>query len=100
MEVIFCHAIEARRNFPGRKNEKKREEDMAYCMFGIFDVQMPLIYSEARNKAMARLQREIREAGRSEESAADNMSPRRFRTPTNTRGTGPSSMRNTMPLEA
>ncbi|KAH7016535.1 P-loop containing nucleoside triphosphate hydrolase protein, partial [Microdochium trichocladiopsis] len=37
----------------------KRPEDLAYCMFGIFDVHMPLIYSEGQEKAFLRLRREI-----------------------------------------
>jgi hypothetical protein len=37
----------------------KRREDAAYCMLGIFDVQMPLIYGEGRDKAFTRLRREI-----------------------------------------
>ncbi|RSL41511.1 hypothetical protein CEP53_012712 [Fusarium sp. AF-6] len=35
-----------------------RPEDMAYCLMGIFDVNMPLIYGEGRN-AFIRLQEEI-----------------------------------------
>ena len=35
-----------------------REEDIAYCLLGIFDVNMPLIYGEGR-KAFLRLQEEI-----------------------------------------
>ncbi len=35
-----------------------RLEDMAYCLLGIFDVNMPLIYGEGR-KAFLRLQQEI-----------------------------------------
>ncbi|KAJ3460799.1 hypothetical protein MRS44_011666 [Fusarium solani] len=35
-----------------------RTEDMAYCLIGIFDVNMPLIYGEGRN-AFIRLQEEI-----------------------------------------
>lgn len=41
------------------KRTTKRPEDLAYCMFGIFDVQMPPIYSEGKEKAMLRLKREI-----------------------------------------
>ena len=36
-----------------------REEDMAYCLFGIFDVNMPLIYGEGRQNPFWRLQEEI-----------------------------------------
>ncbi|KIW10635.1 hypothetical protein PV08_11599 [Exophiala spinifera] len=38
--------------------ETTRIEDMAYCLLGIFDVNMPLIYGE-EEKAFARLQEEI-----------------------------------------
>lgn len=40
----------------GRKT--KRPEDIAYCLLGIFDINMPLIYGE-REKAFRRLQEEI-----------------------------------------
>jgi len=40
------------------KRETTRSEDMAYCMLGIFDVNMPLLYGE-RRKAFLRLQLEI-----------------------------------------
>ncbi|CAG9991767.1 unnamed protein product [Clonostachys byssicola] len=36
----------------------KREEDMAYCLLGIFDINMPLLYGEGK-KAFIRLQQEI-----------------------------------------
>ena len=35
-----------------------REEDLAYCMLGIFEINMPLLYGEGR-KAFIRLQEEI-----------------------------------------
>jgi Heterokaryon incompatibility protein (HET) len=35
-----------------------REEDMAYCLMGLFDVHMPLLYGEGK-KAFVRLQEEI-----------------------------------------
>jgi hypothetical protein len=41
------------------KRETKRKEDMAYCMLGIFDIHMPLIYGEGREKAFIRLRKEI-----------------------------------------
>jgi hypothetical protein len=37
----------------------KREEDMAYCLLGIVDVFMPLIYGEGREHAFVRLRQEI-----------------------------------------
>ncbi|KAI4219834.1 MAG: hypothetical protein L6R40_008710, partial [Gallowayella cf. fulva] len=40
------------------KRQTTRIEDMAYCLLGIFDVNMPLLYGEGR-KAFKRLQHEI-----------------------------------------
>ncbi|TVY70158.1 Vegetative incompatibility protein HET-E-1 [Fusarium oxysporum f. sp. cubense] len=40
------------------KRETTRIEDMAYCLLGIFDVNMPLIYGEGK-KSFIRLQMEI-----------------------------------------
>ncbi|KAI0451347.1 hypothetical protein F5B21DRAFT_487237 [Xylaria acuta] len=39
--------------------ETTRPEDIAYSLLGIFDVQMPLIYGEGREKALKRLREEI-----------------------------------------
>jgi Heterokaryon incompatibility protein (HET) len=36
-----------------------RPEDMAYCLMGIFDVNMPMLYGEGGQKAFLRLQEEI-----------------------------------------
>ncbi|KAF4637556.1 hypothetical protein G7Y89_g525 [Cudoniella acicularis] len=36
-----------------------REEDIVYCLLGLFEVNMPLIYGEGESKAFARLQKEI-----------------------------------------
>ena len=44
------------------RRETKREEDAAYSLLGIFDVHMPLIYGEGREKAFNRLQKEFRES--------------------------------------
>jgi hypothetical protein len=38
-----------------------REEDKAYSMLGIFNIQMPLLYGEGEEKALKRLRREIGE---------------------------------------
>jgi hypothetical protein len=43
------------------KRTTTREEDNAYCLLGIFDVYMPLIYGEGKKKALTRLNREIGE---------------------------------------
>ncbi|TVY31662.1 Vegetative incompatibility protein [Lachnellula occidentalis] len=39
--------------------QTKREEDMAYSLLGIFDVQIPLIYGEGATEAFKRLQQEL-----------------------------------------
>jgi hypothetical protein len=36
-----------------------RQEDMAYCLLGIFDINMPLLYGEGGERAFLRLQDEI-----------------------------------------
>lgn len=41
------------------RRQTSREEDMAYCLLGLFDVNMPLIYGEGAKKAFQRLQIEI-----------------------------------------
>ncbi|KAK4233234.1 heterokaryon incompatibility protein-domain-containing protein [Achaetomium macrosporum] len=41
-----------------RHRQTTRKEDMAYCLMGLFDVNMPLLYGEG-TKAYARLQQEI-----------------------------------------
>jgi hypothetical protein len=43
------------------KRETTRSEDIAYCLLGIFDVNMPLLYGEGK-KAFIRLQEEIMKA--------------------------------------
>ncbi len=40
------------------KRQTTREEDKAYCLLGIFDIHMPLIYGEGK-KALIRLNKEI-----------------------------------------
>jgi hypothetical protein len=42
----------------GAKRNTARKEDGAYCLLGIFDIYMPLIYGE-REQAFSRLRREI-----------------------------------------
>ncbi|RQM05141.1 hypothetical protein DH86_00003147 [Scytalidium sp. 3C] len=45
------------------KNRKtKREEDGAYALLGIFNIHLPLIYGEGRERAMFRLYKEIKES--------------------------------------
>ncbi|RDW89526.1 hypothetical protein BP6252_01558 [Coleophoma cylindrospora] len=42
-----------------KDRQTKRKEDEAYSLFGIFDIQLPLLYGEGRDKAFKRLQEEI-----------------------------------------
>jgi hypothetical protein len=52
--------ISAEQRFDWAKDRRtKREEDEAYSLLGIFDVQMPLIYGEGRSKAMKRLKEHV-----------------------------------------
>jgi hypothetical protein len=44
------------------RRETTEEEDKAYCLLGIFDVNMPLIYGEREANAMRRLLKEIDES--------------------------------------
>lgn len=39
--------------------ETTRPEDVAYCLLGLFGVNMPLLYGEGSTKAFIRLQKEI-----------------------------------------
>ncbi len=41
------------------RRETTRSEDMAYCLMGLFDVNMPMLYGEGGEKAFIRLQEEI-----------------------------------------
>ena len=49
------------------KRQTSRVEDMAYCLLGIFDLTMPLLYGEGNN-AFKRLQHVIIAAGSDDES--------------------------------
>ncbi|KAF2756488.1 HET-domain-containing protein [Pseudovirgaria hyperparasitica] len=54
----FDQCSVARRMSWAARRKTTRVEDTAYCLMGIFDVNMPLLYGEG-NKAFERLQREI-----------------------------------------
>ncbi|OTA53183.1 HET-domain-containing protein [Hypoxylon sp. EC38] len=49
----------ARRMSWAAKRVTTRPEDMAYCLMGIFSVNMPMLYGEGAEKAFLRLQEEI-----------------------------------------
>ena len=50
-------SVADRMNWAARR-QTTREEDIAYCLMGMFDVNMPMMYGEGR-KAFLRLQEEI-----------------------------------------
>jgi ankyrin repeat protein len=54
----LCDASVAQRMSWAAKRVTKRKEDNAYCLLGIFDVMMPMIYGEG-GQAFSRLQQEI-----------------------------------------
>jgi hypothetical protein len=39
--------------------QTREDEDRAYCLLGIFNIFMPLIYGEGKDSALRRLQREL-----------------------------------------
>jgi hypothetical protein len=49
----------ASRIFWAARQVTTRDEDMAYCLMGLFNVHMPIIYGEGLQKAFKRLQWEI-----------------------------------------
>jgi hypothetical protein len=55
---ISTFSIEERLSW-AEKRQTKRQEDTAYSLLGLFDVQMPLIYGEGKSKAFQRLRKEI-----------------------------------------
>lgn len=55
--TIYKESVGARMSWAS-KRVTKRTEDMAYCLLGIFEINMPLIYGEGR-RAFKRLQEEI-----------------------------------------
>ncbi|KAJ5567853.1 heterokaryon incompatibility protein-domain-containing protein [Penicillium hetheringtonii] len=52
----------AEKMFWASQRKTTRPEDMAYCLMGLFDVNMPLLYGEGGTKVFIRLQEEIMKA--------------------------------------
>ena len=55
--LIFSHSIAQRFSWAARR-ATTRLEDASYCLLGLFDINMPLLYGES-DKAFLRLQQEI-----------------------------------------
>jgi ankyrin repeat protein len=54
------------------KRQTTREEDNAYCLLGIFNIYMPLIYGEGRENALARLQEQVEKISKDKILSLDN----------------------------
>jgi hypothetical protein len=50
----------------------KRKEDVAYCLLGLFGVNMPLLYGEGRVKAFTRLEQAMQKSSTSKFSKKDS----------------------------
>ena len=58
----FSHFSVTERMSWAAKRQTTKEEDEAYCLLGICEVSMPLVYGEGRAKALNRLLREVGES--------------------------------------
>jgi hypothetical protein len=54
----LLHASIAQKMSWASRRETSRDEDLAYCLMGLFDISMPMLYGEGR-KSFIRLQEEI-----------------------------------------
>ena len=57
-EPLSQFAVKERLSWANNR-KTKYEEDMAYSLFGIFDIQIPLLYGEGKDRAFKRLREEI-----------------------------------------
>jgi hypothetical protein len=55
----LCSRSIAERMSWASQRQTTRPEDMAYCLFGLFDVHLPPLYGEGAQNAFMRLQQEI-----------------------------------------
>ncbi|KAH7073575.1 heterokaryon incompatibility protein-domain-containing protein, partial [Paraphoma chrysanthemicola] len=62
-EEYIRHASIARKMSWAANRETTREEDIAYSLLGLFDVNMPLLYGEGGSRAFERLQEEMMKRG-------------------------------------
>jgi hypothetical protein len=61
------------------KRQTTREEDGAYCLFGMFGCHLPLIYGEGKERALKRLKREINEVSEDGTGTSTNNAKSRSR---------------------
>ncbi|KAK4161113.1 HET-domain-containing protein [Cladorrhinum sp. PSN259] len=57
--AALSRACVAQRMSWASRRETTRAEDRAYCLLGLFDISMPILYGEGLTKAFTRLQSEI-----------------------------------------
>jgi hypothetical protein len=57
-EPIDCYCAAEKLSWAAHR-EVTTEEDYAYCLLGLFQVHMPMLYGEGRTNAFIRLQKEI-----------------------------------------
>ncbi|KAK3986044.1 conidial yellow pigment biosynthesis polyketide synthase [Cladorrhinum sp. PSN332] len=57
--AALSQACVAQRMYWASRRQTTRAEDRAYCLLGLFDISMPILYGEGASKAFARLQSEI-----------------------------------------
>lgn len=56
--TLYSYSISERMKWASRR-QTNRPEDIAYCLMGLFDINMPLLYGEGGEKAFFRLQEAI-----------------------------------------
>jgi hypothetical protein len=71
--VEFC-SIATRMSWAS-KRRTTRKEDLAYCLLGIFQINMPLLYGEGFERAFIRLQEEIMKSSYDQSLFAWNLYP-------------------------
>jgi Heterokaryon incompatibility protein (HET) len=62
-DPLSSFSVNERMSWAAKRNTS-REEDIAYCLLGIFDVYMPLIYGEGSRNASRRLYEEIKRSSK------------------------------------
>jgi hypothetical protein len=69
---LNCFSIEARMSWLGKRTTK-RGEDAAYCLLGIFNAHMPLLYGEGQENAFDRLREQL-----AKQNWKSGLSPEKF----------------------
>ncbi|KAF2124263.1 hypothetical protein P153DRAFT_426699 [Dothidotthia symphoricarpi CBS 119687] len=60
-KTLSQFSVDERMSWAGNR-ETKREEDAAYCLLGLFDIHMPLLYGEGQRRALKRLRDEVEDS--------------------------------------